>query len=189
MIEPLEASDPCAASQPDSGCAARPGADEFAAAYAARVHRFAAMVTRNDQDSADLAQEALLKALRGLDRFQPEAGNLDAWVWRIVINAAKDAGRLRTRRRLLADRWLREQRTPGGQGSVEADAIQRLGDGELLDAVRRLPQRARTVIALRYGAQLGTGEIATQLRMTAPAVSMAIGRALSRLRQQLEEIT
>ncbi|MFI5313918.1 MAG: hypothetical protein ACHQ06_07165 [Candidatus Dormibacteria bacterium] len=42
------------------------------------------------------------------------------------------------------------------------------------------------MIALRYGAQLGTGEIAAQLRTTAPAVSMAIGRALTHLRRQLE---
>ncbi|MGH7777284.1 MAG: RNA polymerase sigma factor [Candidatus Dormibacterales bacterium] len=71
----------------------------FAEAYAQRVHRFTAMVTRNDQDSADLAQEAPLKALRGLKRHDPSKGALDAWVWRIVINTARDAGRVHRRRR------------------------------------------------------------------------------------------
>lgn len=93
---------------------------------------------------------------------------------------------MRTRRSLLTDRWVREQHTSAGEGSVETDALDLLRDEQLLDAVRRLPERARTVIALRYGAQLGTGEIAAQLRTTAPAVSMAIGRALSHLRRQLE---
>ena len=32
--------------------------------YCERVHRFAAMVSRGDQDSSDLAQEALARALR-----------------------------------------------------------------------------------------------------------------------------
>jgi RNA polymerase sigma-70 factor (ECF subfamily) len=186
MIEPRHAPDSYASTHRAEGGVASPGATEFADAYAARVHRFAAMITRNDQDSADLAQEALLKALRGLDRFHPEAGSLEAWVWRIVINTARDAGRLRTRRSLLTDRWVREQHTSAGEGSVETDALDLLRDEQLLDAVRRLPERARTVIALRYGAQLGTGEIAAQLRTTAPAVSMAIGRALSHLRRQLE---
>ncbi|MBJ7596410.1 MAG: hypothetical protein JF886_16405 [Candidatus Dormibacteraeota bacterium] len=45
--------------------------DTFARTYAARVHRFAAMVMKNDQDSADLAQEALIKAVRSLERFDP----------------------------------------------------------------------------------------------------------------------
>ncbi|MGH2869825.1 MAG: RNA polymerase sigma factor [Solirubrobacteraceae bacterium] len=188
MIEPLPASDPCAEDRPAGGDVARPTAAQFADAYAARVHRFAAMVTRNDQDSADLAQEALLKALRGLARFQPGAGTLDAWVWRIVINTARDAGRLRTRRSLLTDRWFREHHVSGGECSIEDEAIHRLRDAEILEAVRRLPERPRTIIALRYGAQLGTGEIATHLRMTPPAVSMATGRALSRLRRQLEEM-
>lgn len=67
--------------------------DTFASTYAARVHRFATMVMKNDQDSADLAQEALIKALRSLERFDPPRGSLDLWLWRIVVNTARDAGR------------------------------------------------------------------------------------------------
>jgi RNA polymerase sigma factor (sigma-70 family) len=162
-------------------------AGEFAAAYAERVHRFAAMVTRNDQDSEDLAQEALVKALRSLPRLDPSKGSVEAWVWRVVINTARDAGRVRRRRRLLSERWMREELASTGSRNVEADAIERLRDAELLGAVRRLPERARTLIALRFGAQLGTNDIAQQLGMTPPAVSMAVARALSRLRRNLEE--
>lgn len=188
MIQSASASESFRGPRSDQGQVGHLTAAEFADSYAVRVHRFAAMVTRNDQDSSDLAQEALLKALHGLPRFDPEAGSLEAWVWRIVINTARDAGRLRARRGRLADRWRSEHYERAGQGSVEEDVLRGLRDADLLAAVRALPERARTVIALRYGAQLGTGEIAAQLRMTAPAVSMAIGRALSKLKDQLKEM-
>ena len=162
---------------------------EFAEAYAERVHRFAAMVMRNDQDSADLAQEALLKAIRALHRFDAAKGSLEAWIWRIVINTARDAGRLSTRRKLLRERLFRDHVVFNHDRSIEADVLDRVRDAELLDRVRRLPERARTVVALRYGAQLGTGEIARQLGMTPSAVSMAIGRALARLRKELEDLS
>lgn len=156
------------------------------ASHAERVHRFAAMLTNNAQDSQDLAQEALVRALRSLTNFDPEKGTLEAWLWRIVINCAKDAGRLSTRRGLLRERWLSQQQTAAA-GSVEADALARLRDADVLAAVRRLPRRPRTIIALRFGAHLSIAEIAQQLGTTPGAVSMAIGRALGSLRRDLED--
>jgi RNA polymerase sigma-70 factor (ECF subfamily) len=188
MIEPIPLSPVLAQTRPDPAAPVTTDAAEFAATHAARVHRFAAMVTRNDQDSEDLAQEALVKALRGLRHVDPAKGSVEAWLWRIVINTARDAGRVRRRRRLLGERWMRQAVAAGGAGTVEADAFDRLRDAELLVAVRRLPERPRTVIALRFGAQLGTGEIAAQLGMTPQAVSMAVARALSHLRRDLERL-
>ena len=185
----IERSPPPATDVPSSGAVSQPALDanEFAVAYAERVHRFAAMVMRNDQDSADLAQEALIKAIRALPRFDPAKGSVEAWVWRIVINTARDAGRLSTRRHLLRERVFQDQRISTDERSVETDVLNRVRDAELLERVRKLPKRARTVVALRYGAQLGTGEIAQQLGIAPSAVSMAIGRALARLRKELED--
>ena len=79
-------------------------ADRLVEAYWERAYRFAAMVTRSDQESADIAQDALLKVLRQLDRFDPEQGTFESWLWRIVLNVARDAGRAAGRRQALLDR-------------------------------------------------------------------------------------
>ena len=79
-------------------------AELLAEHYAHPVHRFAAMVTRNSQDSADLAQEALVRALRLRHRYDPQRGTFEAWLWRIVVNVARDAGRAARRHRFLLDR-------------------------------------------------------------------------------------
>jgi RNA polymerase sigma-70 factor, ECF subfamily len=163
-------------------------ADRVVGRYWERAYRFAAMVTRNDQDSVDVAQEALLLVTRRLHQFDPERGTFDAWLWRIVVNVARDAGRASLRRRSLMER-LRLDRWTGGEPDAdpEALALRRLSDGGVLAAVRRLRPRPRTIIALRFGAQLTYPEIGTLLGISEAAAIMTTRRALAVLRQSLEE--
>jgi RNA polymerase sigma factor (sigma-70 family) len=69
---------------------------------------------------------------------------------------------------------------------VEASVFRRPRDRELIEAVRRLPRRCRSVMALRYGAGLSSAEIAGALGTTRMAVVKATRRALDRLRTELE---
>jgi RNA polymerase sigma-70 factor (ECF subfamily) len=162
-------------------------ADEFAAAYAERVHRFAVAVAPPGHDPQDLAQEALLKALAGLDRFDPRHGSMEAWLWRIVVNTAWDAGRFNGRVQRLLDRWRLAGAGMEERGdSSEAVALRNLGDSELLAAVRRLPRRYRVIIALRFGAGLKFSEIAEATGTTRMASQLAMRRALDKLRQDPE---
>ena len=75
-------------------------------------------------------------------------------------------------------------RTP--ESSAESAALERLHNRELVEAVRRLPRRYRSLIALRYGAGLSPTQIANTLGTTPMAVIKATRRALDRLRQDLE---
>jgi len=160
-------------------------ADEVARRYWARAHRFAAMVTRNDQDSADLAQEALIQVIRRFHRFDASRGSLDAWLWRIVVNVARDAGRASVRRTALWER-LKSFRSTDPVDSPETIALRQLSDQELIEALRTLKPRPRTLIALRFGAQLSYAEIAAQLGISEAAALMATRRALEILRTNLE---
>lgn len=67
--------------------------EALAREHAAVVYRFCAMVCPNRQDAEDLAQEALLRAMCNLHRFDPGRGAIEAWLWRIVVNLAHDRGR------------------------------------------------------------------------------------------------
>jgi RNA polymerase sigma-70 factor, ECF subfamily len=154
--------------------------------YWARTHRFATMLTRNDQDASDVAQEAMERVVRNLDRYSPAKGDFDSWVWRIVVNAARDAGRATTRRAALFERLVGLYRS-GAAPDAETMALDQLSDQELLQAVRALKPRPRTVIALRFGAQLSYAEIAAQIGSTEAAALMATRRALDRLRRSLME--
>jgi len=170
----------------DSGAAL--GADELVTRYWARTHRFAAMITRNDQDAADVAQEAMERVIRKLDRYSPSKGTIERWLWRIVVNTAHDAGRASTRRAALFERLVGAWRSEPA-ADAESVALDRIGDQELLKALRSLRARPRTVIALRFGAQLSYAEIAEQIGITEAAALMATRRALDSLHEHLGDKT
>ncbi|HSS95211.1 MAG TPA: sigma-70 family RNA polymerase sigma factor [Candidatus Dormibacteraeota bacterium] len=160
-------------------------AEQLCHAYAADVCRFAALMTRNPADAEDLAQEALLRAIRSLRSFDASRGSAAGWLWRIVANAARDAA---TRRQRLADLVVRAALlTPRESASVEDLALANVGDAALHRLLAALPLRDRTLLALRYGAGLETREVGEALGLSPDSTSKAIRRALARLRARLEE--
>jgi RNA polymerase sigma-70 factor (ECF subfamily) len=160
--------------------------ETFAAQYLGRVHRFAVMVSPLGVEPDDLAQEAMVRALANLDRFDPSRGSMDVWLWRIVVNLARDAGRMAGRTELLIERLATQSGMRSVEVSAEAAALDRLRNRDLVDAIRRLPRRYRSLIALRYGGGLSFTQIAALLETTPMAVIKATRRALDRLRKDLE---
>jgi RNA polymerase sigma-70 factor (ECF subfamily) len=154
------------------------------ARYAHRVYCFAAMVAAGDVEAEDLAQDALVRAILNLDQFDARRGSVEAWLWRIVVNAAIDAGRVSVRRHRLWERF-RSQPTTGE--NVEDLALMRITAAELLAAVRRLRPRERGMIALRFGAGLGFAEVGAAYGISSAAATMATRRALDTLRILLKE--
>jgi RNA polymerase sigma-70 factor, ECF subfamily len=160
-------------------------AEQLCHQYAADVCRFAAVMARNPADAEDLAQDALLRAIRALRTFDASRGSVAGWLWRIVANAARDAA---TRRQRLADLAVRVgMLTPRESESVEDAALANVRDTELRVLLSALPLRDRTLLALRYGAGLDTREVGEALGLNTDSTSRAIRRALARLRARLEE--
>jgi RNA polymerase sigma factor (sigma-70 family) len=158
-------------------------ADVFCQTYAGRVYKFAQLVSSDSADAEDLAQDALERAIRGLNTFDPAKGEIEGWLWRIVVNAGRDAGRIAGRQRLvfelLADRWAIDEKV--------VDLGDQLRSGEVLDAVRELSSRHRAVIALRYGGDLSYRHVGQALGISEAAALMATRRALANLRARLSQ--
>jgi RNA polymerase sigma factor (sigma-70 family) len=152
--------------------------------YADRVFQFATMIARDDVEAEDLAQTALERALRGLPTYLPERGDLEGWLWRIVVNAARDAGRAARRRHLLTQRLavLREGRAPADDIPVGID------DDRLVAAVRQLTTLQRSVIALRFGADLEYRDVGLALGISTVAARVATHRGLTVLRSTLQRV-
>ena len=93
------------------------------------------------------------------------------WTYRVAVNLA----RRHARRAALEQRVLRRV-VPADAGLPAERAV------ELWDAVRALPPRARTAIALRYAAGLTEAEVAAAMHVaigTASATLSAARRALA----------
>ena len=118
----------------------RPGL--VALAYALSGSRWAA---------EELAQEALIRALRNWDRIHTY-DNPGGWVRRVTINLATSAARrtLAETKALVALKHLRERPLPSLDGEAQA----------FWDAVRSLPRAQRDVVALFYLEDRSVAEIA-----------------------------
>jgi len=104
-----------------------------------------------------------------------------------VTSRARDAGRVARRGEILRERlrtWGRGERE--GDLSPETLALDKVADEQLIAAVRRLARPHRSVIALRFGAQLTSPEIARLLGTSRMAVVKTTRRALDRLRHDME---
>jgi RNA polymerase sigma-70 factor (ECF subfamily) len=155
--------------------------EQLCAQYATKVARFASMAAGNSADADDIAQDALLKAIAALERYDPERGSFEAWLWRIVANTARDAGRRARVRALFAERFAR----PEPADDPEAAAIEQATTSEIYVAMARLGARDREVLALRFGSELSTSEVGAIVGLSAESARRAIGRALERLRAAL----
>jgi len=129
-----------------------------------------------------LAQDALERAIKGLRTFDPAKGEVEAWLWRIVVNASRDAGRIARRQQLLfqqlVDRWPDKQVGPE-VGDLTPDLV--------VSAVRSLSARHRALIALRYGADMTHREVGKALGISEAAALMSTRRALAILRRRLAQ--
>jgi RNA polymerase sigma factor (sigma-70 family) len=141
-----------------------------------RVYAFVAYRIGAGADAEDVTAEALARAVRYRDSYDPALGAPVAWVIGIARRCIDDS--------------LARPRTSGDPPDfasdlvLEDEAVQRLS---LRAALRELPDRDRELVALRYGGDLTARQIGDQLGMHTNAVEVALHRALKRLRALLEE--
>ncbi|MFL5966026.1 MAG: RNA polymerase sigma factor [Gaiellaceae bacterium] len=124
-----------------------------------------------------VAQESVHRAFRSLDRFDP-ARPFRPWLKRITVNLAIDE--LRRERRHDARRWMAELRP---EPPVENGGLLEL----VVDAVRELPERQRTVVVLHYWLDTSVEEIADLLALPVGTVVSRLSRARAALRDHLEQ--
>ena len=149
---------------------------EDIAAFQPRLVSFAYSLTRNRDDAADLAQEAVVRALAARERFRPGT-NLRAWLFRILrnlqLNRLRDAA---NRPHLLAldDPASHVVSLNAPLRPVEDEALRRANLEEVLHAFRRLPPQYSVPVYLCSFEQLTYAEIATRL-------GIPIGTVMSRI--------
>lgn len=129
-------------------------------------------VVAGDADAArDVTAEAFTRALERWDRVGGMASP-SAWTYRVGVNLL----RRRLRRTALERRLL-----PDPPPAVRPPAL----ESELWDAVRALPVRQRTAVALRYVCDLPQEEIAAIMHVAVGTVSATLTAARRRLAAEL----
>src|SRR5882672_2126563 len=149
--------------------------------YQRPVLGIARRFARDEDDSEDLAQRAFINAAGRASGWR--GGSFKSWLFRIVVNLAKN--HLRDMARFDRSEEAHEREAPPG----EADAHQRLERADRLrvlrEAIARLPRRQREVLLLRIDGDLPFAEIAAALGITEVNAKVNFHHAVQRLKSWL----
>lgn len=150
----------------------------------ADTYTLALRLTGNEEDARDVAQEAYLRAYRGLRRFRGDA-QFSTWLYRITANcAATQMGRrARHRHDVLDDTFQLADPRTDHDPQLRADASDLRS--RLADALDELPPRLRAVVVLRDVYGLSHEDIAAELGITESAAKVRLHRARHKLRDRL----
>jgi RNA polymerase sigma-70 factor (sigma-E family) len=155
------------------------GFRDYVTARSAALLRTAYLLTGNAADAEDLLQAALAKTYQAWRRIE-DFGALDGYVRRAMVNTHISWWR---RRRL--EEYPTEE-IPDQPVADHAD------DSELHDALsralRRLPDRMRAAVVLRYYEDMSESEIAVVLGISLGTVKSTVSRAVAKLRIDTELI-
>ena len=156
-----------------------------------KIYTLTLRMTGNPDDGAELAQEAFLRAWKGLPGFQAES-SFSTWLYRLASNVCIDFLRKQKRRRGLDGVSLDEEQ--GTAAALQVPDSRFTPEGELerkqlRQAVQRgldkLSQEHRQALILRELEGLSYGEIARVLGVEEGTVKSRIARARLALRKIL----
>ncbi len=149
------------------------------AAYHADMVRVAYGICGEQDVALDAVQAAWLIAWRKL-RTVREPDHLRSWLVAVAANEARHI----VRRRHPGPVVELMVAAPDKGAPDPADEIRRL---DLVNALRRLKPEERSLIAMRYGAELDSSEIAPLLGISASGVRVRLFRIIGRLRKDLDD--
>ena len=151
--------------------------DALFAAQLPRILNFFRYRVGEGAVAEDLTSITFEKAWRHRARYRRDRGAFTTWLYTIAHRVAID--HVRARRDL---RPLSEAADLAGGETPEEAAVRRSDAERLLSLLTALPERERTLIALKYGAELSHREIATATGLSETNVGTILSRTITSLR-------
>lgn len=173
----------------DSGLLARARAgepdavDQLVRKYLKDVHAVAFRLLGDADLAQDAAQDAMVSALRSLDRFRGDA-SFRTWIIRITVNAARTIGRRRTRRREVALDVVTDQ--PLDEMDASSAVVMHDEAARAMEMLKQLPEKQRMAISLRIHQGLSYQEIASVLDCSEGAARVNYHFGVKRLRELMK---
>jgi len=154
--------------------------------YSARIINVALMMVGDRHEAEDIAQDAFIRAFRGLGGFKGRAA-FSSWLHQITLNLCRD--HLKRRARGGGPVPMSEETLEGSRDGGQEERPDPIVDGELSETMReeiaRLPYLYREAFVLRHLQGMEYYEVAAITRVNADTVRVRAYRARELLRGRL----
>lgn len=145
--------------------------EELYAAHAPEARRVAYLLVGDRTQAEDISQEAFVRVLgRFGDLRKPES--FRTYLIRTVVSLAKNHYRRRDLERNTV--W------PGARSATHPER-----DDDLFDALKKLPERQRAALVLRYCEDLSEHHTAEIMNTSPKAVKSLVTRGLAAMREEV----
>ncbi|WP_456385234.1 RNA polymerase sigma factor [Desulfolithobacter sp.] len=154
--------------------------------YQRQIYNLMYRYCRNDDDAADLTQEAFVRAFTRLHQYCT-GQRFFSWLYSLAVNLARDWYR-KSRNRQALRRDLMTNSAPLDTGSSQQEKMEQDQEMEqLVAALDLLPEKTREIVILRYHHELPIKEVAKIFGLGESAVKMRLSRAMQQLRNIMQE--
>lgn len=158
--------------------------------YQKPVYNLALRMVNQEQDALDLAQEAFVRAWRGLPGFRADA-RFSTWLYRLTSNLCIDFLRAQKNRRTVS-MTVEEEREETQQWQVpdpapgpEEQTIEREHARQIRNAMAKLTAQQRQILTLRSIHGLSYAEIGQIMELKEGTVKSRLARTREQLRRIL----
>ncbi len=153
--------------------------------YEMRVFRVARRMCGNDDDAWDITQDAFIRAMQAMDRFDTKY-RFFTWIYRITTNLAINYSRKKAKRQEV---HFEEAYAAEGQQMIEDNMTDRAAGEQLVKAlgraVEKLTPALKVVFVLRVDQEVRYSEIAESLDIAVGTVMSRLNRARKKVREEL----
>jgi RNA polymerase sigma-70 factor (ECF subfamily) len=152
--------------------------------YSARIINLGYAMMGNRHDAEDVAQEAFVRAYKGLARFERKA-KFSSWLYQIALNLCKDHLKAKSRHARTASDEQMANMDGDPQEQAPRVILQNELSGKMAEAINKLPVLYRESFVLRHLQGLEYEDVATITRVPADTVRVRAYRAREMLRESL----
>lgn len=156
--------------------------EEVYCRYRDKVRQYISARVTNRSDAEDLVSETFLKVYEKFDSFDESRSSLSTWIYIITRNTVIDHFRRNHIHTELSE-------SLPGEACVEESIFREEALKTLAQALRRLDQRSRDLIILKYYKRMTLKDIASRLGISYAYVKILHKDALHRLRAFLNTET
>lgn len=151
--------------------------------YVSEIFRFCLSRTSDKELAEDITQESFVKTWQYLC-CQHHINNLRAFLYKVALNLIIDQSRKRKNHYSYLQQISNEADSSTEDSTASLDA--KLQCERVRQAIKTLPPKYKSVLALRYFEDMKIKKIANRMNESENVISVRISRGLEKLRQMKE---